>query len=249
MSSFPVPPAVPDEPKGRNGLLLYARVLDEPGMVFKDIVQRPRIGAGLLVLVIVIFLRSFLMPDAILRQQVQIGLDAADKFRPGVITQDIRQQAMDQAATAWSRTKSAAFGSVGAIIGTAILAAILWGVFSLAGAELSYGNEYSILLYACAPTFVGMLVQLALAPVTQSATFSLGLGFMVSADTSPFLHVFLASVTLFSVWTLYLLALGHQTLKKEKSISGALTIIVVLWLCVTLLTSYFGARFGGAAMV
>src|SRR5690242_21828742 len=97
MSNFPVPPAVPEPPappKGPNGFYLFARMFDEPSMVFKHIVQRPRILAPLVIIVLAVCLRSFAIPDAVLRKQAELGFDAVEKFRPGTITADVRQQAL-----------------------------------------------------------------------------------------------------------------------------------------------------------
>jgi hypothetical protein len=244
MSNFPVPPAVPEAPKGPNGLLLFARMFDEPTMVFKEVTQRPRLAAPLLLLALVFVIRAFAIPADVLRADTNKGFDIAEKLAPGKITPEIRQAALDQATSTGARAKSAVFGSIAGIAGTALIAVILWGVFSLAGAELSFGQEYSLVLYGGAPVLLGVLVVLAMTPITHSSTFSLGLGFAMSSDASPFLHAFLAQVTVFTVWQLYLLSLGHQIVRKAKTIGGSMSIVVGLWLCAAVVGAFFAGKFG-----
>jgi hypothetical protein len=228
--------------------MLFARVFDEPGMVFNEITARPRIGAPMLAIILVFFLRAFAMPDAVLRKETSVGLDAAAKFAPAAITPEIRQRALDKATTWVNRTQGAVFGSLGVIVFVLIGAAIFQGLFSLAGADVTYKQELSIVLYACAPVLLGIVVILALTPVTQSSTFNVGLGFAVSTETSPYLHALMAQFTIFTMWQLYLLALGNQIQRKAKTIGGSLTLVGGLWFVFALLGAWIGAKFGGGMM-
>ena len=248
MTGFPVPPAVAEPPKPKNGLWLFARVFDEPEMVFKEITAKPRIGAPMLAILLVFCLRAFAMPDSMLRKEASMGMDAAEKFAPGRITPEIRQQAMDRATKWTNRAIGAASGTVGIIVISLIAAGVLMGLFSLAGAELTYKDELSIVLYAGAPTLLGIIAVLALTPVTQSSTFNLGLGFIVSSDKSPYLHALAAQFTIFTMWQLYLLALGNQIKRKAKTIGGSLMLVGGLWFTFALLGAWIGAKFGGGMM-
>src|SRR5262249_37924172 len=163
------------------------------------------------------------------RKQVELGFDVAAKFG-AQIPPEAKQQALDKAVSLQSRIQSAVFGSLGAAAGTAVAAVILWGIFSLPRAQSTYTPGWSIVLDGGAPFLLGMIAQLALLPVTQNPNFSIGLGFLVPADTSPFLHLFLASASLFSLWAVYLIAVGHQIQRKQKSVTGALLLLGTLWL-------------------
>src|SRR5256885_11814162 len=143
-----------------------------------------------------------------------------------------------------ARAQSAVFGSVGIIAVTLVVTLVLWGMFSMAGGEIGFKQEWSIVLYAGAPMLLGILVILALTPVTQSSTFSIGLGFAVPNETSPFLHALLAQITIFSVWQIYLLAMGNQVVRKVKTIGGSLALGGAMWVIGALIGATVGAARG-----
>jgi Yip1 domain len=238
------PPAAPvpatPAPEGKSALWLLFRVLDEPTQVFKQLAAAPRVLMPILAIFVALAVTSFATPQTILRQQAELGMQAAEKMAPGRITPEMRQQAADKAASIGSRVQKWLFGSIGLVVVSLIVALVLQGGFSLAGGEISFKEEWAIVLHAQVPALVGLLVIAALMPVTQSATFNLGLGFLISQDTSPFFHAFLMQITLFSVWHIYLLALGNQVKTNAKSVGGSLGIVISLWLVFALLVSLLG---------
>ncbi len=232
----------PDQPRGP--LWLVVRVFDEPGAVFRSLVERPRALAPLLLIVVVSAMVAFVTPAETFRQQTRQQIEQFQQR--GQLTEEQVNERVENAATPAGRAMIFAFAAVGGIVSLAIVSLVLMFIFgTTSGTSVRFKEEFAIAAHAYVPQLLGAVLVVLLATFAGLHQLQLSLGFLFDADSSPFLSRFANQITLFGAWNVFLLALGNQIKTNWKGIGGPLMIVGGLWLLLKLAFAGLGSIGGG----
>jgi hypothetical protein len=206
--------------------------------------MRPVVIVPFVLLVITTAIVAVGMPSAMLREQAERQADMMEQRAPDQFTEADRIEMLENASSPRTRVLFIfGIGSVGGIVVLLIVAGVMRLIFGAVGAEpLTYRDELAITAHAWMPQILGGILLVLL---WRYAGFqeNLSLGFLLPGE--GFLHNFAAGITLFGVWTVYLLALGNQTRTRMKGIGTALTIVGGLYVLWKLVTAGFGTLAAG----
>ena len=249
MSEVSASPTLPLPPP-KKGFQRIIGVLFNPGPTFEDIARKPDVLAPLVLIVIVAF--------------VGIGLTMSHMDWDAMIAQQQEQMKaknpnMSQADLDRIARMTRSMSSVGIwfapgfiIVGTVIIAVVLWGAFRVFGGQGNFMQAWSATLYAWMPrviqSIIGTIVVMAKGKVdpTQMATLvKSSPAFLVDMKDHPFLFALLASFDIFTIWSLILLIIGFAALSRLSRAKAA-AIIISLWLIVTVVKSGFAGLMGRA---
>jgi hypothetical protein len=217
---------------------LAFRVIDEPGAVFRQLAAKPVFIVPLILLVVTTAIVAAGMPTAMLREGAERQADIMERRAPDTFTEADRIEMLENASSPKARMLWIfGLGSVGAIVVLLVIAAVFRLIFGAVGSEpLTFRDELAITTHAWMPQLFGGVLMVLL---WRYAGFeqTLSLGFLVPGE--GFLHNLAAGITLFGVWTVYLLALGNQVRTRMKGIGTALTIVGGLYILVKLVSAGF----------
>jgi len=217
---------------------LALRVIDEPGTVFSQLAIKPVFLIPIILLVFTTAIVAIGMPSSMLREQAERQADMIEQRAPDRLTEEDRVERLENASSPKARALYIfGIGSVGSIVVLLIVASVLRLIFGAVGTEpLKFKDELAITTHAWMPQLFGGILMVLL---WRYAGFeqTLSLGFLVPGE--GFLHNLAAGITLFGVWTVYLLALGNQVRTRMKGIGTALTIVGGLYILVKLVSAGF----------
>jgi hypothetical protein len=216
--------------------------LAKPGETFAAIARRPTWAVALTVLVVLggaatlaVFSRFDMMEMmrqqlAAQHQQVPAGFDS----RAGLI-----------------KGCSAAVAVAGPAV-IYLLGAAVFLIFNLLGGQLDYRTSFSVMLHASMPNAVRALIMIPIALSRTSLTMQevqggllrSNLSFLAPEGAARPLVALLASLDLFSLWNLVLLAIGYRIAAKVSRTTSVAT-VVLLWALLVAMTVGFAAL-GGA---
>ncbi len=223
---------------------LAFRVLDEPATVFRQLAVKPVFVLPLIFVIITTAVVAAGMPEAMLREQAARQADIMERRAPDRFTEEDRTEMLENASSPQARLLYIfGIGSVGSIVVLLIIAGVFRLIFGAVGSEpLTYRDELAITTHAWMPQLFGGVLMVLLwryAGFTQT----LSLGFLVPGE--GFLHNFAAGITLFGVWTVFLLALGNQIRTQMKGMGTALTIVGGLYILTKLVSAGFTTLMSG----
>jgi hypothetical protein len=234
----------PEQPKSPVQLVL--RVLDEPGSVFTELAARPRALLPVILWLVVAVASTFAMPARIMRSATEHQLEALEQRRPGVITPEVRQRAVERAGTVVSRSTASAAVAVIGLLAIVIVAAVLRVVFGgLSPEPITFRQEFAIAAHAYVPQILGAVATWIAIVVTSDARFRFSLGLFFDPDSGGFVGKLANQFTLFGAWNVYLLALGNQIKTRGKSLATPLAIVGGLWVAVCLVFAGLQSVMGG----
>lgn len=232
----------------KNVFQRIAGVLFAPAESFEEIVRRPDILAPLLLFIAIGYAGTVITAprldyESLLQQQEQ----AIRKQNPN----------MDEATRAQiekiTRATTKAGLWVGPILMTIwyfVVAGILFLAFRLMGGEGTFSQAVSATLYAWVPLIlygivlaIVVLAQGSFDPLTAATAVKSNPAFLVEMKEQPVLFSFLASIDLFTIWTIVLLIFGFSALSKFSRAKSA-AIVITLWavqICVRLGFAALGA--------
>jgi len=138
------------------------------------------------------------------------------------------------------------FTRVATIVGAAAVVPIVYfataGIFlialKLAGSDLSYRQSLSVTVHGMLPMGVAAVIGIVIALARDTidpieleggALVMSNLAFLAGDETSKAMRALLTSVDLFSVWSIWLLALGYRILGRVSAVS-AWTSVLVVWI-------------------
>jgi hypothetical protein len=232
----------------RSSWWLALRVLDEPRQVFQELAARPRALAPIILLLIVAAIVAVGTPGEALEATARVQAEALG----GRLDADAQQEMIERAASPLNRVFIFAGWSVFGVVTLAVVALVLMLIFGATASEpLKFKDEFAIVTHAFVPQLAGgllaviLMVAAGMHEFANPATNPLSLGFLISRDTSPFLHRFANGITLFGAWNVFLLALGNQVKARAASITGPLAIVGGLWLLLKVGFAAVGGVFGG----
>ena len=224
---------------------LAFRVLDEPGIVFRQLAVKPRSLVPLLLFLVCTAILMFGMPAEPMQDATRTQMEAVQERAPDRVTDADIEQRVEFVGSAAGRALALGGQVVFWLLGFAVASLVLMLAFGALGKEpVKFKAEFAIVTHAFVPQLLGFLVIVGLmrfAGVTQP---QLSLGFLVSGD-SGFLHSFLNQFGVFGAWNVYLLALGNQIRTGMKGIGTALTVVGGLWILTNLIFGGLGSLAGG----
>jgi hypothetical protein len=245
-----VPPTAPYEAplKKMNVFERAAGVLFSPGETFENIARKPDILAPMLLLLVVSYIGTILLVPRIdfgeaVRQQIQ---------RQG---RQMSDSDMDTAVRIGS-----AFGKVIAYTSPflafaliAIIAGVLLLAFRLFGGEGTYAQAYSASLYAWIPQVINGLIlgivgltRDGIDPTLMPTLVKSNPAFLVDMKAQPMLFAFLASIDVFTIWSVILFIIGFSILARVSKAKAA-SIVLSLWAALIVVKLGFAALGAAAA--
>ena len=236
---------------GHGAWWLGLRVFDEPGVVFSELVQKPRVLVPILFLFLVSpVLIAIGTPASVFREQVEQRLDIQESRSPGSVSAEDREQALAEADSPVKRALIVGASVVFGPIILAIVALVLQLIFNaLAPEGVKFKQEMAVVAHAWMPQFLGAIVLVILTVGLGMEQLQLSLGFLFAKDQSSFLYNFANGITIFGTWSMVLVAVGNQHLTKAKTLGTSLVIVAGLWIGVKLagaaLASFLAGLAGG----
>lgn len=226
----------PGSPVPMNPLQRLINVFFSPKAAFADVVARPG-----WILPIVLLCACSVAVTFTYTQRVGWRGFAEKQLEKNSSAQQMSADQKEQAIERAAKITQISFYVIG-VVGTPLFAAILAGIglgaFNLiAGAQIKFGTAMGIVAYAWLPLFVsgllGILVILLKQPDTVDIQNLLASnpGALLSGDAPKWLQALLGSLDLFSIWSLFLLAVGFSVANPKKiPFSRSLTTFVTLWI-------------------
>ncbi|HXN63711.1 MAG TPA: YIP1 family protein [Candidatus Acidoferrales bacterium] len=229
--------AVPDQPQQISSFARIFGVLFSPGKTFEDIVRRPTWIVPLIILTILsIGVSSLLARKMDWRAYFQ-KMDAKQVSTWDQMADDKKEQLIETQMK-WTSPITSAIGVVGPLILVLILTLVYWGAFNvLSGGGLKFSVPFAIVNYAQVPAMLGAIlaiVVLALKPYGQvdpQTMTATNLAAFLPGNSAPWLTSLGASIDLFWIWCMILLAIGFSKANPRKISKGnAAAIVFGLWL-------------------
>lgn len=245
------PPGAPPPPDTQNVFSRIAGVLFAPAETFTDIARRPDILWPLLLILIIGYIST-----ALVMPKLDVGAITAaqaEQMRKQNTNMSDEQVAQMERITAASVKVFAWIGPLIGVAWYAIVAGALLLAFRLFGGEGSYGQAFSVTLYAWVPLVLfGVIMTIVVVargtfdPSTAATIVKSNPAFLVDMKEQPVLFSLLSSIDLFTIWTIALLSIGFAVLSKMSKAKGA-TIVISLWIA-TIVVKLGFAALGAARM-
>jgi hypothetical protein len=215
----------------------------EPAKTFESINRKPTwLGIFVVVCVLAIavtyVLRSRMDRETYMSKAMQAN--PITRIFARNMTEEQLQAAVSRPESAFERYSTPVMIPIGVLVMYAILAGVFLLLFMMLGASIPFKKSLSTTMWAMGPpgivvTILSIIFMLVKDPQTldinPAANVVSNLGALVSATEHPKLSSLLSSIDIFSVWTIFLLAVGFAACSERKLTTGkAAAGIVVLWL-------------------
>lgn len=135
------------------------------------------------------------------------------------------------------------------IIVVAVMAAVLMATFNFGfGAEVKFKQAMAVSMYAFLPGIIKALIAIVVVGFGSAEGFTFqnpvasNLSGLVDPSSSHFLYSILASLDIFSIWTLVLTGIGYSCITRVKR-GTCMGVIFGWWAVVTLVGAGLGALF------
>ncbi len=247
MATTPSPAAEAQAPINHVGRIFGA--LFSPKTTFEEIVRRPSWIAPIILLTILSLGVSVLLGQKVSWERV-VARSIEQSPRAQQLSAERREQQIAIGAKI-ARVAVYVFGTLGSLIFTVIMAAIFLGAFNLlAGAGVRFGTAMAISSHALMPSAISSVLAIVVLLVKSSDTIdpnhllATNLGALVSSDAPKWLEKLAASVDIFWIWILVLLAVGFSAANPKKvSMGKALGIVFGLYVAFRLVVVGWAAAF------
>ena len=245
--------AAPEGTPGMNFFQRLGSMFFEPGRAFEDLNRRPTwIGVFVIVSILAVassyLLTSRIGPEAMMRKAM-----AMNPMTRSLSEEQIQQAIARQQTSSFSKYSSYVFAPIGVLVGTMVIAAAYLLVFLMMGASPGFKKSLAVTFWGYLPagllsSLLGILMIFVKDPDTLELSppdnLTSNLGFLVAKQEHPALHSLLASVDLFSIWTIVLLAIGFAAVSERKlTPKKTATGVLVLWVLWILGKAGFAAAF------
>jgi hypothetical protein len=160
------------------------------------------------------------------------------------ISTDAQTAQVMQTASTVGVVISAVFVFVAAIIGVALVAAILHFLGTVFGGQQSFGETLTVASWAQVPVILGLALRLVAGLIWGFDTSPEGLSGLV--EPSSYLHPLLGQVELWHLWGLALLFIGMRAVARIPRVKAAVAVGVIVALQILVgeigvtATRYFG---------
>jgi hypothetical protein len=244
-----VPDPVPSPAGSDNSFARIFGALFSPKPTFASIVQRPSwivpvaLGCVLFIAVVYIFTVRGGWPAFFQKQM-------AGNSRVEQMTPEARESLMEKQAK-FAPMFGYFEGVVIPPIGALLTAAVLLGIFNLSGAtKTTFKVALAIVAFAWTPWLIHGLLSILILFLKDISTVDLqnlvasNPGAFLADDSPKWLVALLSSIDIFSIWTLFLLAIGFSATNPNKlSVSKAFVMAAVGWLIFVLIKVGLTAAF------
>jgi hypothetical protein len=205
----------------------FIGIITSPKATFEAVVRHPK-WLGMLALTTVIIAVCVALP-----MTTPEGKDAA--FQSQIRTlENFGMQINDEAYAQMQQRSQSNTGAIGAAIGalvvgpifTAIIAGVLFGVFTMLGGQATYKQVFAVYVHA---GVIGALAQLFTGPLNYfrgsvSSATNLAVALPMIEEKTFLGHLF-GMIDLFWIWGLVVLAIGLGTLYRRKTAPIANTLL------------------------
>lgn len=214
-------------------------VLLSPEQTFEAIRERPTVLLALVVLVILSLASGLLLTQKM--DMDEVVREAIAQGGRQVSEEQIEQGVEMQEKFGWL------FAILGSVVflpaGYLLVALVLWVVFKLLGGELPYKSSLSTTVHAMMPTAVAGLISLPIIltrsevsydDIKTGSVLASNLGVLAGEETGTAVRTLLASVDLFSLWTVALLAVGFAVVARTSRATAGFTVggLWVVWVLI-----------------
>jgi len=125
-----------------------------------------------------------------------------------------------------------------------VICVLMFAIFKLfAGADITFGKTYAVLMYASLPgaiklilAIITLLVGASPDSFTMQNPLGSNVGYYLNPADSPFIYTLTSQLDFFLIWTLVLSAIGFTYVSKIKRSTSFIAVFVV-WAILTLLVS------------
>lgn len=219
--------------------------LVSPEKTFRSIGERPTWVVPLLLLVLVSAALGYSLSQRVDQEQM-IRQQMADR------DEQVSEEQIQQSVQMMEKVGPAMY--TGSAIATPLIYLLIALIFMvslrLAGSEIGFGQSFAVTVHAMLPWLIHALLSLPLLLrlETISPEVMQGGGVLMSnlaplapEEASPVVAALLASLDLFTVWTLILLIIGYRVVARVSTVTAA-TVSLTLWLL------YLAIKLGATAV-
>jgi hypothetical protein len=208
-----------------------------PSKTFRDILRKTNWWVPFLITIAFVGVMQFFViqavgPERLVENQFAKMPKVMDRIEQG--GPQARDQFMEKQAANTKRSWITAPIFPGVIM--LVTGLLLWGTFSFgAGQRVTFGQSMAVVSYASLPGVIKSLLVILVAYLSPDGYNPLNpigtnLGYYIGSLGSSFFTVFLSMVDVFTIWTLFLTALGFTQITKAKM--GVSSAIVIGWFLV-----------------
>lgn len=229
-------------------------VFFEPTKTFADINRK---ATWLGIFLIMAVLTMAVAYTTSIRTDPELTMRQALDASPIKLSEEQKEQAL-QAQLARQQNPIYRYGSLLAapimnLIFYLIMAGIFLLLFVLMGAPLNFKKSLSVTIWALAPpAIIATILTIILLFVKDPNSIDLmqgvvmsNLGWLIDRKAHPVLASLLASIDLFSIWSIALLAIGFAAISDKKlTVKKAATGVIILWVIYVLGKMGYRAIFG-----
>ncbi len=213
-----------------------------PNSLFEDLREGPRWLVPFLVLILVAAVAAVL-PRLLISADIWLGV-MRDRLPEGMAMSAEQMMTMAQ-------QMSSPIALAGVAVSVTVLnsivtfasALLFWALFAFFGTESSYKKTLAVVAYSGLITALGMILLSVLAISFQRLDITTSLAFLSFLDQDTFLYRFAAQIDFFTVWRVLIMGAGFAVVTNTRKFTSC-TIVIVLWLALSLLLSL--VRLGGA---
>jgi hypothetical protein len=235
---------VPAPPPPRLSLVQrIVGVITSPGDTFRSVAAHPT-WAGVLVVQLVVVAAAFaifLSTDVGKAAYVDQSVSSIESFG-GTVTDEMYEGIRRQAE--YARVIQPVSMLVFAPLVTAILAAILYGVFTVLGGESTFRHVFAVVVHAGVITMLQPLFTLPLNYQRHSMSSATNLAvFLPMLEEGSFLASLLGVLDLFYIWYAVVLAIGLAAIYRRRTTPiavGLLAVFVLIGVAVATLKVALG---------
>jgi hypothetical protein len=253
MSPESLPAAEPQTAEMSEGARLTG-VFFEPQKTFEDIARKPAFWVPLILLTLVSVIFTYLMlnrvgAENIVRQQMQMSARATQQMDQLPPDQRERAESMQQRMVPITRYAGALVGRpILFLVWGAILLGIARGIMS---APVRFKQIFAILCYASLPALIQTALTAVVMYLKKPEEFNImnplafnPAAFMDPVNSSKFLYTLALSLDLFTIWVIFLQAVGLKAAGGGKiSFGGALVAVALPWVVLVLIGASVAGMF------
>ncbi len=250
LAGTPAPPPPPPAAQPEQRVSAIGRIFGiffEPTATFEDIARAPGFIAPLILVIL-----CSLGTAAVITQRV----DMRD-FMMKQLEKSPRAEQMSAAqkeAAVDQMTKFSKYFAFAPPIFVPLIVLIIAGVLMLMvnfvfGGRATFNQLFAVAAHAQVIGVVNAIIIVAIVFLKDPSDFDLqnpvasNLAFLVSQESSKFLHRLLQSIDLFSLWQVFLLGTGAAVCAKMSRGKG-IAAVAIPWLILALVSAGFAAAFG-----
>jgi Yip1 domain len=223
------------QPRGMGEISRLGGIFFEPAKTFEDVARRPTFLVPLLLIIVasLVFTTVYSQRvgwERVVRHQVETSSRSAQQ------SPEQREQGI-QMGTKIAPIFGFGIPLIGVPVGYLICGAVLLGMVKIMSATVSFKQVFAVMSYSAIPGLIYLALAIVVMFLKNPDDFDINnpLAFnpaalMDPATTSKFLYSLAKSLDLFSLWRIFLIAVGLKAAAgKTLSFTGALMAVLIPW--------------------